>query len=132
MKRQVDIFSTARREDGPLGRAAADLRAEPPASTIAGGSADKHPLPAVINLRQSKPLSGNNALHTHLVAQRSEILEVERKSLYESAIFRSTACKRARYAYFVPVMQKMQINRLLPLSLTMSVSDFQPRPTNRD
>ena len=81
MKKQVDIFSTARREDGPLGRAARTCGAEPPAIVFAGGAADKHQLSALINLRQSKLLNGKNALHTHLVAQ-SEILAVELKSTY--------------------------------------------------
>ena len=94
MKKEVDIFSTARRKDGPLGRAARTCGAEPQATVFAGGVAYKHPLFALITLRQPKPLSGNNVLHTYLVAQRSEILEVERKSLCESTIFRSTACMK--------------------------------------
>ena len=70
-----------------MGRAARSCGAAPPAIVFAGGAADKHPLFALITLRQPKPLSGNNVLHTYLVAQRSEILEVERKNLYASAIF---------------------------------------------
>ena len=58
MKKQVDIFSTARRENGTLGRAARTCGAAPPAIVFAGGAADKHPLSALINLRLSKPLSG--------------------------------------------------------------------------
>ena len=67
---QVDIFSTTRREDGPLGRAARTCEAEPPAIAFAGGAADKHPLSALMDLRQA----------------------VERKNLYELSISRSTSC----------------------------------------
>ena len=117
----------------PAGRTAlwvepSSLRAEPPAIVFAGGSADKHTLPTLINLRQSKPLSGNNAPHTHIVAQRSEILEVERKNLYESAIFRSTACKRARSACFVLVMQKLQIQPGFSVEPQMQINRDQFRP----